>query len=125
MNRAAWGLANLNAVSAVPKLVGVLITVRYEVVMASASGGSGDEQSGAFGSVPPSPSCSVGPNAISYGPNSLPTFSLPESPALSGAYAPSSSGLGVSAGGGLLSTRGPTPGSSASPIGTPRCSRRW
>jgi len=111
VNRAAWGLANVNAVSAVPKLVGVLVTVRYEVVMASAAGGLGEGQavSGMFGSVPPSPTgAAVGPNVVAYGVHSLPSYGLPESPALpNSGFGPSPASL--PANGGLLSARGPIP----------------
>ena len=130
INRAAWGLANLHAVSAVPNLVGVLVTYRVEVVMVSAGGGSGDGLgiSATFGSVPPSPStggvpvayngssvgyltgAAVGPNVAAYGASSLPTYSLPGPPMLpTPGLGFSPAGLGIPAGGGLSASRGPVP----------------
>ena len=40
VNRAAWALAHLNAVSAVPRLIPALITTQYRVVMVNSGGGS-------------------------------------------------------------------------------------
>ena len=42
VNRAAWGLANLNAVATVPRLVPALITIEYEVVMVDGGPPSGN-----------------------------------------------------------------------------------
>ena len=96
VNRAAWGLSGLNAVSTVPKLVPALITARYEVVLASSGGGDGSANPSTFGSVPASAS-----GASAYGSSPLP---LPNS-----GYGPSAAGIGVSAGGGAPATRGPFP----------------
>jgi hypothetical protein len=83
VNRSAWGLGNLNAVTMVPRLVPALITVEYEVVMVdSGSGGSGTS----FNAVSPAPGYgyaggrsipiltppAVGSGSIGYGATSVP-----------------------------------------------------
>ena len=104
VNRSAWGLANLNAVKIVPKLVPALITIEYEVVMVGgSSGGAGVS----FNAVAPSPGVGnyaggpvpvltppvVGPGVVAYGASSLPYG------------AASGANLSVGGGGG----RGPVP----------------
>ncbi len=68
VNRAAWGLSNLNAISAVPSLIGALVSVRYEVVMAPSSSGSSEGQaiSATFGSGPAAAPATNGGAAIAY-----------------------------------------------------------
>ena len=102
VNRSAFGLAHLNAVRVVPKLVPALITIEQEVVMVPASGGgtgigfNATAPSGGIGYggqnilVPTTPV--VGPNAVGIGATSVPY------------------GSGVGLGGSPMSAgRGPTP----------------
>lgn len=84
INRAAWGLGNLNAVAAVPRLIPVLITYEYEVVLVD-SGGSGGAGGFAAGSTGPSfgsyssraipilTPATVGPGVVAYGATSIPS----------------------------------------------------
>lgn len=106
VNRAAWALSNLNAVSAAPKLIPALITTRYEVVFVPSSGGPGT----GLGSIDPSQRSgvpiytngssiglltppAVGPGVVAYGATQVPWVS---------------SGFSLSAGGGGFSgSRGP------------------
>ncbi len=112
VNRAAWGLARMNAVAAVPKLIPSLITIEYRVVM---SGGSEAQGSlgASFGSVDAAPAGGysgygggalpvltppvVGPGVVAYGATSIPYGAL--------------DGAGIAAGTGGLSSsaRVPTP----------------
>ncbi len=109
VNRAAWGLASLHALPAVPSLVGSLVSVRYETVMSPSSGGTGEGLgvSAAFGSG--SPGGSPAGAAVPYGgaPGGASGYGMTSSP-LPG-YGPSPAGVGVSAGGGLNASRGPFP----------------
>ena len=91
VNRAAWGLANLNAVATVPRLVPALVTIEYRVMMTPGGGGTGGGSGGigmSFNTVSPSsgpdyggysggsiavPSGAVvGPNAVGIGATSVP-----------------------------------------------------
>jgi hypothetical protein len=111
VNRAAFGLGNLNAVVTVPKLVPVLITVEYEVVWVDTAAPSGGMS---FGAVTPHPGVggyqggalpvltgpTVGPGVVAYGATSVPYVG---------------GGVGVGGGGNSFSigqggsSRGPTP----------------
>jgi hypothetical protein len=103
VNRAAWALGNLNAVATVPKLIPVLITYEYEVVVVdggpsgpgvgfnSGSGGAGFA-SYSNRAIPIVTPPVVGPGAVGYGATSIPT----------------GPGVGSSIGGGSSSS-GPTP----------------
>jgi len=130
VNRAAWAIANLNAVAAVPSLVGSLLTAKYQVVMAPPAGGSGEGSSisATFGSVPPTPSMGgipvayngssvgyltgavVGPGVAAYGASAASAYPLPNPLAtLPGGAGASLAGTGISAGGGVSGSRGPVP----------------
>ncbi len=95
INRAAWGLATLKVVSAVPTLVGSLITTRYQVVMSGGGAGGMSEGSSitaSFGSGPvASPyggtpiayngssvgyltGAAVGPDSVGYGVSAAPAY---------------------------------------------------
>jgi hypothetical protein len=93
VNRAAWTLANLNAVATVPKLIPALITTQYTVVWAPSNGGSsGGGFSAGFGSVSTIPGTegmpvayngssvgvltgpTVAPGAVGYGVASVPLY---------------------------------------------------
>ena len=94
INRAAWGLATLKAVSAVPSLVGSLVTTRYQVVMSGGGGGgggssitasfsSGPVSSPEFGGTPIAyngssvgylTGAAVGPDSVGYGVSAAPAF---------------------------------------------------
>ncbi len=101
VNRSAWGLARLNAVKVVPRLVPALITIEYEVVMVGGStGGTGV----GFNAVSPSPGYGggsipvltppvVGPGVVAYGATSVPLGGV------------NTAGLSLGGGGG----RGPVP----------------
>jgi hypothetical protein len=112
VNRAAWALANLNAVTTVPKLIPALITTQYNVVWASSGGGSGDGNfSASFGSVGVTPGTAgmpvafngssvgllngpvVAPGAVGFGASSVPL------------YGSSYTGAGISTGGNNISGR--------------------
>jgi len=114
VNRAAWALANLNVVEAVPKLVPALITVRHKVIMVPTEsprpGGGGFGVS--FGSVPTAPGA-VGPIAANGS-----SIAVPTGPAVApgavgfGATSvpyPGFGSTGVSIGGGASPSRGPFP----------------
>ena len=106
VNRSAWGLGNLNAAVAVPKLVPALITIEYEVVMVS--GGSSTpapsftpsppnagfltENGGGY-SLPVLTPPVVGPGVVAFGASSVPYGAL------------NGSSINIGAGGG----RGPIP----------------
>jgi hypothetical protein len=83
VNRAAWALGNLNAVTAVPKLIPVLISSEIQTVWVPAPGSPGS----GFGSVAPGTNFamggrtlsipvltgpSVGPGAVAFGATSIP-----------------------------------------------------
>ncbi len=85
VNRAAWALANLDAVSAVPRLISALITTQYQVVFAPSGGGTGNNYGspspgGPYGApiytngsslgilTPPV----VGPGVVAYGATQVP-----------------------------------------------------
>jgi hypothetical protein len=84
INRSAWALANLNAVSAVPKLVPSLVTYEYQVVMVDpgpsgpgmgygpGAGGSGFA-SYSSRSIPILTPPAVGPGAVAFGATSIPS----------------------------------------------------
>ena len=55
VNRAAWALANLDAVEAVPKLIPALVTVRYKVVWVPTGPSRSDGFGVSFGSVAAAP----------------------------------------------------------------------
>ena len=84
VNRAAWGLGNLNAVAAVPRLIPVLITYEQEVMMvnnpaANPPSGVVEGQAG-FGnitgrSIPVLTGPVVGPGVVAYGATSTPFLS--------------------------------------------------
>ncbi len=92
VNRAAWGLANMRALSSVPSLVGALLSVRYQTALVPSTGLSVGPS--------PAPASATDPLATPYGSTS--GASAP-------GYGPSSASLGVSAGGGLNASRGPFP----------------
>jgi hypothetical protein len=90
VNRSAWGLGNLNAVSVVPKLIPVLVTVEQEVVMVDTTPVStaptappGYIQGGGIGvsgrSIP-IVTPTVGPGVAAYGASSVPLNSFGTSP---------------------------------------------
>ncbi|MHC5542626.1 HEAT repeat domain-containing protein, partial [Singulisphaera rosea] len=85
INRAAWALSNLGAVSAAPKLIPALLTTRYEVVLVPSSSGPGN----GLGSLDPSQRSGVpiytngsslglltgpvvGPGVVAYGATQVP-----------------------------------------------------
>jgi hypothetical protein len=111
VNRAAWGLGNLKALTTVPKLVPALITIENRVVMTD---GGNSAPSGnfnvSFNAVSPAPGVNnfvggysipvltppaVAPGAVAFGATSLPY----------GAF----NGPSLSVGGGGGPSRGPTP----------------
>ncbi len=104
VNRAAWALAQLNAVAVVPKLIPSLITIEYRVVMSGGSEPQGGSIGASFGSVDAAPAGGysgygggsipiltppvVGPGVVAYGATSIPYGAL------------NGSGLSVGGGGG-------------------------
>lgn len=131
INRAAWGLARLKAIKAVPNLVGALVSTRYETVMAPSTAGPGDGSSisATFGSVAPTSTMggtpiayngssiayltgvAVGPGVVAYGASSVPYFPVPNPLATlpGGVSASMGATTGIAAGGGLMASRGPIP----------------
>ncbi|MEA2631018.1 MAG: hypothetical protein QOE66_1237 [Chloroflexota bacterium] len=114
VNRAAWSLGQLNAVTTVPKLIPALITTQYRIEMPPIGGGSsGGGISASFGSVAPSPGMGsgyvsgggsyglltppvVGPGVAAFGGSAVPMPWLPSN--------------SFSTGGGVSGTRsGPPP----------------
>lgn len=104
VNRAAWGLGNLNDATVVPSLISALVTTQYRVVMGEGEGGNGGAVGMNFGSVgigtgaggvpvaygvggPPiaynGSSVAymvgpvVGPGVVAYGAATAPAFGLP------------------------------------------------
>jgi hypothetical protein len=108
VNRAAWGLGNLNAVMTVPKLVPALITIENRVVMTDGGNAPSGNFGVSFNAVSPAPGYNsyggvsvpvltppaVGPGVVAFGATSVPYGAL-NGPTLS-----------VGGGGG---SRGPTP----------------
>jgi len=89
VNRAAWGLAGLNAVATVPRLIPALITIEQRVIMTGGGGSSGNlgvsfntvsPSSGSAysggGSVPVSTGPVVGPGVVAFGAASVPYEAL-------------------------------------------------
>jgi hypothetical protein len=82
VNRAAWALANLDAVSAVPRLIPALLTTQYRMVLVpSSSGSSGNSLASVTPGVPIFNNGStvglltgpvVGPGVAAYGATSVP-----------------------------------------------------
>lgn len=127
INRAAWALANLNVVSAVPSLVGALISTKTEVVLApSASDGSSIAAS--FGASPASVSPYYGalagyngstaayltgpvvaPGVVAYGAASVPMYGMMPPATIPGPYMNPGATVGIAGGGGLNASRGPVP----------------
>ncbi len=114
VNRAAWALANLDAVAAVPKLIPALVTVRYKVVWMPTESPHSDGIGLRFGSVPAVPGVGgggavgatggsmavptgpvVGPGSVGFGASSFPF--------------PGYGTTGVGIGGGGSGSRGPIP----------------
>ena len=112
INRAAWALANLEAVAAVPKLIPALVTVRYKVVWMPTESSPSDGIGVSFGSVRAAPGVggpiaasgssiavptgpAVGPGSVGYGATSFPY--------------PGYGTTGVGIGGGASGSRGPIP----------------
>jgi hypothetical protein len=94
VNRAAWTLSNLDAVTTVPKLIPALITVQYQIVMPPVGGSVPGNLGVSFGSVAPTPGLGgapfvsggsygvltppvVGPGAVAYGAAAIPVPTLP------------------------------------------------
>jgi hypothetical protein len=95
INRAAWALGRLNAVTAVPKLIPALITTLYRLELPALGGSSGGGGLGArFGSVAPASGLGpgyvgnggsyglltppvVGPGVVAFGATAVPTPGLP------------------------------------------------
>jgi hypothetical protein len=86
INRAAWGLANLNAVTTVPKLIPALTASEVQVVWVPSGNGQGQNYGGmlpgvgggaGFGvnnrSIPIMTGPVVGPGVVAYGATSLPS----------------------------------------------------
>jgi hypothetical protein len=114
VSRAAWTLANLNAVSTVPKLIPALITTQYHVVWSGSS--SGGSFSASFGSV--APTSGMGGVPIAYNGGSVglltPTVIGRRSAVAYGAtsvpyYVASYTGASVDSGGSASGSRGPVP----------------
>lgn len=99
VNRAAWGLGNLNDATAVPKLIPALFTTQYQVVMGAGEGGGGGAVGMNFGSSGIGPYAGgagglppiayngstvaymtgpvVGPGVVAFGVTQAPAFGLP------------------------------------------------
>ncbi|GAC1465793.1 MAG: hypothetical protein NVSMB9_05720 [Isosphaeraceae bacterium] len=133
INRAAWALGNLNQVTAVPGLIGALVTTRQQMVLSSPTGEPMENSSGLYpyGSSPLAPSMpgppiafngstvgyltgpAVAPGAVAFGATSAPYYptsdmSLPSINAGGGGGTPLA-GIGIAGGGGLNGSRGPIP----------------
>ncbi len=130
VNRAAWALSQMRVISAVPALIGVLVTSRVETVMAPSTPGSGDGGgiSPIFGSVSPTQAygsaainysgysgsyltgVAMAPGAVAYGAASLPYYNLaaPNQPAIP-TLPNYGSTAGILGGGGMAASRGPSP----------------
>jgi len=96
VNRAAWSLGQLDAVTTVPKLIPALFTTQYQIVIPPIGGGSsGGNLAASFGSVAPMPGMGsapyfsaggsyglltppvVGPGVAAFGASAVPLPSLP------------------------------------------------
>ena len=112
VNRAAWALANMGAVAAVPKLIPALVTVRYRVVWMPTESSRSNGLGPSFGSVRAAPGVGgpvasngrsiavqtgpvVAPGAVAFGATSIPY--------------PGYGSTGVGIGGGGSGPRGPIP----------------
>ena len=111
MNRAAWTIGNLNALTTVPRLIPALFTTQQRVVWTSGSSGGGNFNVG-FGSAMPTASMAgspiayngssyayltppvVGNGVVAYGATAVPLLNAPR--------------IGLATGGGS-SSRSPTP----------------
>jgi hypothetical protein len=135
INRAAWALAHLDAVSSVPSLVGALVSThsRMEMVPSPAGSSEGMSINATFGTGPLLPvqspygapiayngssigylnGVAVGPGVVAFGASAVPAYPLPPLPSemafVTGGTPPPAASLGVSAGGGLNASRGPVP----------------
>ena len=131
VNRSAWALARLTAIKSVPGLVSALVSTRYETVMTPSPAGFGEgaSLSAAFGSIAPTSTMggtpiayngssigylngvAVGPGVVAYGASVVPFYPVPNplSTLPSGVSASMGATTGISAGGGLAASRGPTP----------------
>ncbi|WP_435005756.1 HEAT repeat domain-containing protein [Tundrisphaera lichenicola] len=90
VNRAAWGLGNLNALSTVPKLVPALVTVETRVMMPGIENNSSGNFNVSFNAVSPAPEVgnyggisipvltppAVGQGAVGFGATSVPYGAL-------------------------------------------------
>lgn len=131
VNRAAWALARLNVIEAVPSLISALITTRQRMEWFQPGGmpGMGQGFTAAFGAVPytnpyagvpPAPIAyngstvayllppAVGPGVVAYGATAVPYYGVAPLPPL---YGPSNYGVpAFGAGAGALGgARGPVP----------------
>jgi hypothetical protein len=105
VNRAAWALGQLGAVTTVPKLIPALITIQYQFVMPPVQGWPSGNTEASFGSVAPMPGLSgssfgrlnsfglltppvVGSGAVGYGVTGIPTPALPSATFSSGGGGP-------------------------------------
>jgi hypothetical protein len=94
VNRAAWALGQLGAVTTVPKLIPALITIQKQFVMPPVQGWPSGNMGASFGSVAPGPGLGssgfnsvhsfglltppvVGAGAVGYGMTGIPTPTLP------------------------------------------------
>ncbi len=115
VNRAAWTLGQLNAVSSVPALINALLTTRYHVVMdpsaENAMGIPGGSSSG-FGSLSPGPVGGLGLSGATVSGGCIPVVG-PGVAAYGAVGVPFSYGAGLSLGGGggggsgMVASRGP------------------
>jgi hypothetical protein len=133
VNRAAWALAHLGAVTAVPSLIPALVTLRQRVVMVQPGMGMGPGEgpaiTAAFGGGPfagatPGPPIAwngstvaylngpmVGPGVVAYGATATPFYPMASVPTVTGptwggpGYSLPGAGISLSLGG----SRGPVP----------------
>ena len=128
INRAAWALGRLNAVSAVPSLIPALVSTRQRVEMYQPGGmaGEGPAITASFGNVPymGGPGVpiafngstvayltppAVGPGVVAFGATSAPYYPLPGVPTYTGPMYGGGLGLGPVGGGMIGGSRGPIP----------------
>lgn len=135
VNRAAWALGRINAVSSVPALVGALVSNRQQTVMGPSTGmaeGSAITTSFGMGPAPTGPygtpiawngssiaylnSVSVAPGAVAFGASSVPFYPVPNPLSMLpgggsqfGVSGNAGASTGIPAGGGLSASRGPVP----------------
>jgi hypothetical protein len=84
VNRAGWGLGNLNAQAMVPKLIPALTTIEQEVVIVDAAAGGNAGVGGGGGTgfgvtnraIPYLTPPAVGPGGVAYGASSVPSTAL-------------------------------------------------